>query len=119
MATIFGKILRKIRIDQDELLKDMAEKLDITSAYLSAIENGKRPIPANLVNIIKNKYKLEESIVSELMAAEDTIRTSVSFNLSGIDDEKRQMVISLARSFDDISDEKLAEIRKILEHKEV
>lgn len=38
MATNYGKVLRKIRVDRDELLKDMAGKLGITSAYLSSIE---------------------------------------------------------------------------------
>lgn len=118
MATAFGKILRKIRIDHDELLKDMAENLNITSAYLSAIENGKRPIPTTLVSQIKNKYGLDNIRVSELIEAEDKVRTSVSFDLSVMDTEKRQMVISLARSFEDISEEKLREIRKILENKE-
>ena len=45
MLTEFGKCLRKIRIDKAELLKDMAEKLQVTSAYLSAVEHGKREIP--------------------------------------------------------------------------
>lgn len=118
MATVFGKLLRKIRIDHDELLKNMADKLNITSAYLSAIENGKRPIPPTLVKQIKDIYKLDNARVDELIEAEDQVRTSVSFDLSDMDTEKRQMVISLARSFEDISEEKLREIRKILENKE-
>ena len=35
-----GKFLRKLRIDHDEYLKDMAQKLNISISYLSAIENG-------------------------------------------------------------------------------
>jgi len=41
MITEFGRILRNIRMDCNELLKDMADKLNITSSYLSAIEHGK------------------------------------------------------------------------------
>lgn len=41
MLTEFGKVLRSIRISRHELLKDMADKLKITSAQLSSIETGK------------------------------------------------------------------------------
>ena len=37
MLTKFGKELRKIRIEHDEILKDMADKLNVTAAYLSAV----------------------------------------------------------------------------------
>ena len=44
MLTEFGKILRKLRIDRQELLRDMAKNLEVSSAYLSAVETGKRKI---------------------------------------------------------------------------
>ena len=50
MTTEFGKMLRKLRIDCDENIRDMAFNLDITASYLSAIECGKRNIPKNLVD---------------------------------------------------------------------
>ena len=49
MITEFGKELRKLRIDRGEILKTMAEKINVTSSYLSAIECGKRNIPADLI----------------------------------------------------------------------
>ena len=39
MATEIAKFLRKIRIDSDESLGYMAEKINFSAAYLSAIEN--------------------------------------------------------------------------------
>ena len=45
MVTSYGKILRKIRIDEGEILGEMAQKLEISSAYLSSIENGDRNLP--------------------------------------------------------------------------
>lgn len=45
MLTRFGKQLRKLRIDREERLKDMADRLNVTTAYLSAVENGKRTVP--------------------------------------------------------------------------
>ena len=42
MLTRFGKRLRTLRIEENQRLKDMADKLGVTAAYLSAVENGKR-----------------------------------------------------------------------------
>ena len=42
------------RIQHGELLKDMADKLDVAPAYLSAIENGKRVPNKKLLNNIIN-----------------------------------------------------------------
>lgn len=45
MFTSFGKFARRLRIENGELLKDMAAKLDVTSSYLSAVEHGKKRVP--------------------------------------------------------------------------
>ena len=45
MLTKFGKKLRALRLENDQRLKDMADKLEVTAAYLSAVENGKRSVP--------------------------------------------------------------------------
>ena len=46
MLTMLGKFLRKLRIDRNELLKDMAGKLDVTVSFLSSVENGKKKMPS-------------------------------------------------------------------------
>ena len=45
MLTGFGKELRKLRIMAGELIRDMADKLEVTASYLSAVETGKRQVP--------------------------------------------------------------------------
>lgn len=72
MLTRFGKELRKIRIEHDEILKDMADKLNVTAAYLSAVENGNRKIPDSWVNIITEEYGLSDEVSEHL--AEISIR---------------------------------------------
>ena len=114
MTTVYGKLLRKIRIDHDELLKDMATKLNITSAYLSSIENGKRNVPIQMTKNIADIYQLDNAVVAKLEAAEDQLRTGINFNISVVSDDKKDMVLALARRFDDISEEEITKIRKIL-----
>ena len=41
-----GKFFRKIRIDYGEILKNMADKLEVVF-FLSAVENGKKKMPSN------------------------------------------------------------------------
>ncbi|WP_335333622.1 helix-turn-helix domain-containing protein [Candidatus Sodalis pierantonius] len=45
MVSNLGKYLRKLRIDHDMTLRDMADCLGISAAYVSAIELGKRAAP--------------------------------------------------------------------------
>lgn len=114
MTTSYGKILRKIRIDHEEILKDMATKLGITSAYLSAIENGKRVIPSDLTMRLGEIYKLSLDDKLKLEEAEDAIKTNVTIELSTVDEERKNMVLKLARQFSELTDEQLDEIQKIL-----
>ena len=115
MATVFGKALRKIRINRDELLMDMAKKLEITSAYLSSIENGKRGIPQDMSKKIIKLYNLDADESKNLFTAEDESRKKVEFDFTNSDPSKKNIVLALARSFDDLSDEQLQEIRNILD----
>lgn len=66
MATEFGKFCRKLRIDNDEHMVNMAEKLGVTSSYLSAVENGKRKVPEEWFNEISKHYTLTSSQIIEL-----------------------------------------------------
>ena len=60
MATQLGKLLRIVRINTGDSMRDMADKLDLSVSYLSAIENGKRNVPANLEEKIFEAYELSD-----------------------------------------------------------
>ena len=44
--TPFGRKLRELRALRQVTLKDMAAELGVSAAYLSALEHGKRGVPA-------------------------------------------------------------------------
>lgn len=50
----FGRLLRDIRITRSLLLYDMARDLGMSSADLSSIETGKKPIPKDLFQKFRN-----------------------------------------------------------------
>ena len=118
MITSYGKILRKIRIDRNERLKDMAVKLGITSAYLSSIENGKRQIPQGMTTSVAENYQLNHAIITELEKAEEDTRTNIQISFADANANQKATVLKLARQFSNLSDEQLAEIRKILSRKD-
>ena len=114
MATTYGKVLRRIRIDRDELLKNMAEKLKMTSAYLSSIENGKRQIPNNMTRSIVDIYELDKNQMDELYNAEAHVRTNIDINLEEASSSQKATVLALARQFENLTDEQLKDIQVIL-----
>jgi transcriptional regulator with XRE-family HTH domain len=114
MLTSTGRFLRKLRIDEGELLKDMAGKLHVTVSFLSAVENGKNRMPSEWNNRICELYHLSEEKSHEFTTAiaetEDTIEMSfIGQNLSN-----RELAVSFARKFSSIDDTQVEAIKKIL-----
>lgn len=69
MLTAFGKFCRKLRIERDEILKNMSDKLGVTPSYLSAAERGKRKIPKTWGKLITTIYNLTPTQQQELLNA--------------------------------------------------
>lgn len=67
MLTGFGRKLRQIRIDRNELLYDMAGKLSISVSDLSAFENGKKKVQEDLLRKVILAYNLNEQEAGELL----------------------------------------------------
>jgi transcriptional regulator with XRE-family HTH domain len=118
MATNLGKFLRKIRIDNDEMLKDMADKLGVTSSFLSAVENGKRKMPGGWSAKICSLYQLTEAQISDFNKAIAQTEQTVKLNLEDVSVGKRELVVSFARKLSDMDDEDLEAIKGILERVE-
>lgn len=114
MLTDFGRFLRKIRIDCGEIIKDMAQKLNVTASYLSAVETGKRNIPETWVDTIAMLYHLDENAKRELQnAAVNSVR-SIKLNLENMQSGRRETAILFAREFDSMDEETIKKIRDLL-----
>lgn len=114
MITNFGKILRKIRIDRDETLYEMAKKLEMTSSYLSAIECNKRKIPEDFIEKLQEHYNFTDDEMLELKNAKDETINKISINMNDINLNKRTLALEFARSFNEIDDKKAEELIKQL-----
>lgn len=114
MLTNFGKFVRKIRIDNGDLLKDMADVLQVTSSYLSAVEIGKRNVPIAWAEIITKHYKLNKLQEAELYSAIDDSQLNIKIDLSTYDTFDKNIVLTFARKFDTLADSDKEQIRTLL-----
>ena len=110
MANKYGKELRKLRIDRDENINDMAKKLGISISYLSSIEAGKRNIPNDMTNKIIEKYHLDKERSELLRNAEAESSKTVDIDLTHVSIEQRKLAFALSRKLNDISDEECISI---------
>ena len=115
MLTKVGKLLRQMRLNNDEILKDMAEKLDVTSSFLSAIENGKKKMPKTMRAKLIEMYELSANEISALDDAIMESNDSVEINIKALSEEKKGLAISFARSFGELSDEDVEFFAEYLE----
>ena len=116
-TTELGKMLRKLRIDREETLGDMAEQLGYTSSYLSAIEKGKRPAPSGFASKLSSLYSLSAEAERGLAEAADKTVRNVKVDLSVTSDVKREAALVFARSFDELDDETSMQILKLIQAK--
>lgn len=116
MITAFGKFCRKLRIEHDEILKDMASKLNVTSAYLSAVEMGKRNIPEHWGNMLREVYNLNIAQSKELKVAIDSSVKQIKLNLDNVSLPKKQAAIMFARKLDELGEEDIKKIFEIIKN---
>jgi transcriptional regulator with XRE-family HTH domain len=103
--------MRRLRLDQGVLLKDMADVLNVTPSYLSAVEHGTRRIPTGWVAKIADAYVLSDVALAELTDAVVELAESVviPFNES-ISPEKRAALVQFARSYAQLDTEDIRQL---------
>lgn len=100
MLTPFGKAIRKARIDYGLTLKDVADKADVSSSYLSAIENGKKPLTNEFVNVLLSVMGLPEERNREIIASAATHIHELKLNHQGRTTDEIEFAMMFARKFE-------------------
>lgn len=114
----FTNIVRAMRQARGELLGDMANKLGVSSAYLSRIENGfSKPSPKLISNIIE-VYNLTGKEQEALEAAGYTLQDRNLFDISRMRVRDKKLMIVLGKRLHELSDEQVEAILQIVEPKE-
>ena len=119
MITSVGKFLRKLRIDKGEILRTMAQTLGVSSAFLSAVENGKKKLPDAWLPKLQSSYNLSSEQMDELRQAITESSDTLELNIRDASVENRRLAISFARQFNNLDEETSKKLLNILnKHKE-
>lgn len=114
MTTSLGKYLRKLRIDNDELMKDMAEKLGLATSTLSSIENGRRNPPQGFEDKVVTVYALTNAEVNQLHFAIIQSKEEITMKIKDLSSQDQELAVSFARRFENLSETDKARIKEIL-----
>lgn len=117
MRTTLGDFLRKIRMQEDISLRKMASDLNISPAFLSAVENGKKKMPESWFTLIPETYNLSEHETEEFKDAAYESYDTVAVNISNSSGINKKLAIQFARRFEDIDEKTGEELLAILESK--
>lgn len=116
--TEIGKFLKKLRIDQGEVLLTMAQKLGVTPSFLSAVELGKKKMPYEWNLKIRSAYRLTPSQEDALDEAISASEKAVILDFGEASPNAKKLAVLFARSFSDLTDEQLDAIKKLMQNEE-
>ena len=116
MLTEFGKITRKLRINNDVLLKDMAGELNISAAFLSKLETGKSKPNLKLADKIKNIYKLNDKAYNDLINAINIDKKSIIQPVFAKSKSDMKLIIKFANALKTMSNTQKQELAKLLDN---
>ena len=116
MVTQLGKLLRIVRINTGDSMRDMAEKLGLSVSYLSAIENGKRNVPSDLEEKIIEAYELSEKDKQNVRNAINETTSNIKVNITELSERKKKLIFALTK--DELDNETIEELCAIIEKKE-
>jgi transcriptional regulator with XRE-family HTH domain len=117
--TPFGDKLRSLRAARGARLKDMAAALDVSSAYLSALEHGHRGRPSSgLVQQISAYFNLAWDEVDELTRLAALSHPRVVVDTSGLSPRATELANRLAETIGGLDEERIRRIAAILDEKD-
>ncbi len=114
MISSFGRTLKEYRKKNDDTLKTLSAKLDISLPYLSAMEVGRKLVPIEIVLKIKELYKLSEEEYNNLYMAMLDSNNKVDLELSQMNEAQREVSMVFARKIENADPELIEKLRKVL-----
>lgn len=112
--TRFGKIIRKLMVDHDENLGDLSKLLDVSTAFVSSVLIGKKPVPEDWLDVISNHYNLDSTEKDELYDAYCDTKNTIKIDLSTVETGKKKLALQFQRKLPELSEEELKSIFNIL-----
>lgn len=112
--TRFGEYMRILRVKKGILMKDTADILGVKTPFLSAVENGKKKIPADWYGKISHAYDLSDTDKNELKKVIEESASQIKIDLVNCNDSQKSLAFQFQRSFPDLDEETSKRIINIL-----
>ena len=114
--TPFGSRLRALRAERGMTLKELAEALQISAAYLSALEHGRRGRPSpGLVHQVNEHLGLIWDEAEELSRLSRLSHPRVTVNTAGLTPEQTALANRLAQVIHRLPPETVARLHGVLD----
>ena len=110
--TPFGERLRKLRLEKNVTQKHMAQALGVSSAYLSALEHGKRGRPSwHLVQGVIAYFNIIWDDAEDLARLAKISHPRITIDTAGLSPSATELANRLARDIAKLDETK---IRKLI-----
>ena len=114
--TPFGARLRALRAERGVTLQHLARELQVSAAYLSALEHGRRGAPsAGLVHQVNEFFGLIWDDAEELARLARLSHPRVTVNTAGLTPEQTALANRLAQTIHRLSPETVAAMHALLD----
>jgi len=111
---LFGRMLRLLRAYTDESAMQMAGRVaGSNSAYLSALERGRKIPTRDFIESVASSYRLTESEVNALFMAADERRPFFKIKV-GSAEGSAEVAYELSRKFAELDSETLAKLKEVI-----
>ena len=116
--TPFGDRMRKLRAERGVTLKEMADAIGVSSAYLSALEHGKRGRPGwHLIQRILTFFNIIWDEAEEVVRLARISHPRITINTSGLNPKATEFANRLADDIGKLDPATLDELVAVLDRK--
>lgn len=114
--TPFGARLRELRADKGVTLADMAKAINVSSAYLSALEHGKRGRPSwYLVQRIIAYFNVIWDDAEQIAALARVSHPRIAIDTSGLNAKATELANRLAQAISRLDESQIDAMLKIID----
>ena len=114
--TPFGAKLRELRKSRNVTLKDMARALNVSSAYLSALEHGKRGRPPwHLVQGVIAYFNVIWDEAEEVVKLARVSHPRIAIDTSGLDPQATELANRLADRISKLDNKSVSAMLAVLD----
>jgi transcriptional regulator with XRE-family HTH domain len=116
--TPFGDRMRKLRAERGLTLKEMADAIGVSSAYLSALEHGKRGRPGwHLIQRILTYFNIIWDDAEEVVRLARISHPRITIDTSGLNPKATELANRLADDIGRLDASALDELIGVLDRK--